>query len=200
MRAGRVFVSVSEETERWCHSVCLMWRESEGVKDSQCFARCSLFLRCLLSLCILWRVHLYLSLPLCVSIHPPILHVFSLFLNMIMQSKGTRGTRLSAGARNYTHGWNTADFCFLKKEQSRAATSAPVLSPGWSIESGVLVAFCQRTSFSINALIYFYIWESRGQEKCLQRKKLRSEKINVRLRLTCVCVRGDPVDVWRHFK
>lgn len=64
-------------------------------------ARRSLFLCCLLSLCILWRVHL--SLPLCLFVFLFILlsFMFPPFLYMIMQSKGTRGTGLSAVACTY---------------------------------------------------------------------------------------------------
>lgn len=88
--------------------------------------------------------------------------LFSPFLYVIMHSKSTHGAGISQG-------WNTAKF-------SKKGRAAAVLFFSWSTESRVLGAFCQRASLSINVLIHFYIWESRGQETLSQREKLQEER------------------------
>lgn len=170
-------------------SQCLFDEMGEwGVEGQPVLARHSLFLHCLLSLCILWRVHLSLSLAVSLCFYSSSSpSCFSPFLYAVMPSKGTHGTVLGACARSI-QGQNATKLATAKKKKKEQSSCCVCLFFSWSIENCVLVAFCQRPTFSINALIYFYIWESQGQAN-VYREKNYKWKINVWSDLTCCCAR-----------
>lgn len=114
----------SKKTESWCHSVCLMAKDSERVKDTQCAssARCS---SAVYSLPVFsWGsvpLLLFLCVCLCVFLFILPYFMFSPFLNTIMQSKGPHGTRWCQNDRQKT------ELKFTKKKGSRD-DRVPVIS------------------------------------------------------------------------
>lgn len=181
----------SKKTESWCHSVCLMAKDSERVKDTQCAssARCSSAVYSLPSILlgVCPSVAVCVCVCLCVFLFILPSFMFSPFLNTIMQSKGPHGTSWCQNDSRKPN-WNSP-----KKKKGAEMTECPLFPTHWSTGGCFSVARCQRTTSSINVFIYAYIHESWRQADCLQ--KNRGRKISVHLpphlllcKAVCVCL------------
>lgn len=107
----------SKKTESWCHSVCLMAKDSERVKDTQCAssARCSSAVYSLPSILLGVCPSVAVSVCVCLCVFLFILpsFMFSPFLNTIMQSKGPHGTSWCQNDRQKT------ELKFTKKKREQ---------------------------------------------------------------------------------
>lgn len=181
-----VYISVYMCRDMCLCLLCVLWKD--WVLMSQCFvwwerrvrgwrtasARPTLSVP-LFTLCVYSLEGLSLSLSLCLFvflfIHLSLM--FSPFLNMIMHSKGTRGTVLSAGVKDYR--------AKTLKSVKRAQQLLCLLFLPWSIGNCVLVAFCQRTTFFNQCSHLFLHMGIMRTSTMFTEKRITSEKINVLL-------------------
>lgn len=178
-------------------SQCLFDEMGEwGVEGQPVLARHSLFLHCLLSLCILWRVHLSLSLAVSLCFYSSSSpSCFSPFLYAVMPSKGTHGTVLGACARSI-QGQNATKLATAKKKKkSRAAAVSVSFFPD-RLKTVFWWPFA-RDQLSQSMLSFIFTYGNHRDKLMFTEKRITSERSMSGL-TSPAAVRGSVC--WRHFQ